>query len=148
MKWDIRFLKLAKHVAEWSKDPSTQVGAVIAKDKRVISMGFNGFPRGVDDSEVRLNTRGLKYDLIIHAEINALSFAYVDVGGATLYTYPMQPCVRCATQVIQSGIKRVVTIVPSTELNERWGGGFCQVKEIFEEAGVKIGYIPEHKLRG
>ena len=63
-KWDDRFLKLAELVSTWSKDPSSKVGAVIVDDKnRVISLGFNGLPRGVEDTKERLNTRELKYDI-------------------------------------------------------------------------------------
>ena len=109
--WDKRFLELAKLVGSWSKDPSTQVGAVIVdKDKRIVSIGFNGFPKGVEDSEKRLVDREQKYDIIIHAEANALMFAGKSVEGCTLYTWPFQPCSRCAGLIIQSGIKRVVSI--------------------------------------
>ena len=55
-KWDRRFLGLAAHVAEWSKDPSTQVGAVVANGKKVVSLGFNGFPQGMSDDH-RLHDR-------------------------------------------------------------------------------------------
>ena len=68
-KWDIRFIGLAKHVSQWSKDPSTQVGAVIVDQKhRVISLGFNGFARGVRDLAERLENREMKYDMIIHLD--------------------------------------------------------------------------------
>ena len=79
-KWDLRLLGLAKHVAEWSKDPSTKVGAVIADQKhRVLSLGFNGFARGVKDLAQRLDDRETKYDMIIHAERNAILFANASV---------------------------------------------------------------------
>jgi dCMP deaminase len=76
-KWDKNFLELAKTVSTFSKDPSTQVGAVIVDDdKRVISIGYNGFPKGVRDDH-RLDNRELKYEMIVHAEANALLFANV-----------------------------------------------------------------------
>ena len=87
-KWDMRFLALAEHVSEWSKDPSTQVGAVIthSRSKRVISLGFNGFPAGVEDTEERLEDRTTKYEMVVHAEQNALMFAgdraEAEAGGA------------------------------------------------------------------
>ena len=75
-KWDDRFLVLAKLIGSWSKDPSTQVGAVIVDNKnRIVSVGYNGFPRGVEDSEKRLCNRQEKYDIIVHAEVNAIAFA-------------------------------------------------------------------------
>ena len=76
-KWDHRFLALAEHISNWSKDPSTQVGAVIThtRSKRVVSMGFNGFPAGVEDTRERLDDRETKYEMVVHAEQNALMFA-------------------------------------------------------------------------
>ena len=66
-KWDFRFLDMAKLVASWSKDPSTQTGAVIvAPRKNIIGVGFNGFPRGMYDSPERLNDRPEKYSRTIH----------------------------------------------------------------------------------
>ena len=57
-KWDLRFLELANHISSWSKDPSTKVGCIIVgADREIRSTGFNGFPRGIDDSEERLTDR-------------------------------------------------------------------------------------------
>ena len=107
--WNQRFIDLAHHVAGWSKDPSTKVGAVIVNDKKqVISMGYNGFPRGVHDCKERYNDRATKRQFVAHAERNALDNAYVDVDGATLYS-TLYPCSECAKGIIQRGIKRVVT---------------------------------------
>jgi len=81
-KWDRRFLEMARLVSSWSKDPSTKVGSVVVRpDKTVASVGFNGFPRGVADTEARLCDRGEKLDLIVHAEINALSVAHESLSG-------------------------------------------------------------------
>ena len=74
--WDKRFLKLAKHISEWSKDPSTKVGCVVVgPDRELRSTGFNGLPRGIEDNEERLNNREIKYPLICHAEENAIMHA-------------------------------------------------------------------------
>ena len=71
-KWDKRFLELAKHISGWSKDPSNQVGAVIVNlEKKIVAVGYNGFPKGVADDD-RLSYRDKKYDIILHAEENAL----------------------------------------------------------------------------
>ena len=84
IKWDRRFLDLAAFVAAWSRDPSKRVGAVIVDDKkRIVSLGFNGFPRGVADDD-RLHVRESKYEIIIHAEVNALLF-----GGNAQYRLPL-----------------------------------------------------------
>lgn len=134
--WDTRFLDLAEHISLWSKDPSTKVGAVIVDDyRRVISTGYNGFPQGVMDSFDRLSNRELKYEMIIHAEVNAILFAKQDLRDATLYTYPFQPCSRCASMVIQSGISSVVTYECN---NERWKSSFDLAKDMFKEAEVEL----------
>ena len=64
-KWDNRFYDLAAYIADWSKDPSTKVGAVIVdpKNKRIVSTGFNGFPFGVEDTAERLENRDVKYEM-------------------------------------------------------------------------------------
>ena len=109
-KWDERYINLAKHIADWSKDPSTKVGAVIADDKgRIVSLGFNGFPQKISDNE-RLNDRDEKYNVIVHAEANAILFANKDLSGYTIYTYPFQPCSRCAGLIIQSELKELLQL--------------------------------------
>lgn len=138
-KWDIRFLQLAQLVSTWSKDPSTQTGAVIVdENNRVISLGYNGLPRGVFDDERRLNDRGLKYEMIVHCEVNALLFAGQSVRGCTLYTYPFHSCSRCASIVIQAGIKRVVAPPLSGELEARWRTSVEISKAMFDEADVRV----------
>ena len=138
-KWDKRFLNLAKHISTWSKDPSTQVGCVIVdKDKRVVSMGYNGFAKGVNDSKERYNCRTIKYDLVIHSEINALIFSQKDISNCTIYTYPMPPCARCTAAIIQSGIKRIVSIKPTEDQINRWGNDFDLSKEQREEANIEF----------
>ena len=75
-KWDARFIDLAKHISQWSKDPSTKVGCVvIGEDREIRSTGFNGFPRGISDDMERLEDREQKYPLICHAEENAIMHA-------------------------------------------------------------------------
>tara|TARA_B100001778_G_scaffold329149_1_gene329676 strand:+ start:510 stop:944 length:435 start_codon:yes stop_codon:yes gene_type:complete len=135
-KWDKRFLELAKLVGSWSKDPSTQVGAVIVDQKnRIVSVGYNGFPRGIKDNQEKLIDREEKYDIIVHAEANALSFANRSVEGCTIYSWPFQPCSRCAGLIIQSGVKRVVSVV---HLGDRWKKNFDLSAKLFSEAGVEM----------
>lgn len=138
-KWDARFLQLAKHIAGWSKDPSTQVGAVISDDKnRVVSLGFNGFPRGLQDEECLLHDRSSKYPRIMHAEINALLFATKSVEGCTLSVWPLPPCSSCAGAIIQSGIVRVVTASPTAGTKDRWGESNKLALEMFRESGIVV----------
>ena len=126
---------MARNAASWSKDPSTQVGAIIVDDdKRVISVGYNGFPKGVTDDE-RLDDREEKYKMIVHAERNALLFANKDVKNCNLFTYPFMPCSVCAGMVIQAGIKRVVTVKNN---NARWQKDFVVSRQMFKEAEVDL----------
>jgi len=135
MSWDDRFLELATVISNWSKDPSTKVGAVIVnKDKKIISTGYNGFPRGIKDDH-RLDNRAQKYDLVVHAEANAIIHAKEPLDGCTIYTMPFMPCSRCAGLIIQAGIQRVVS-VPSAE--DRWSANFQLSKDMLLEAKVLI----------
>jgi dCMP deaminase len=135
--WDIRFLGLAKFISSWSKDPSTKVGAVITdKDNRIISLGYNGFPNGVEDDK-RLSDRETKYKIIVHAEANAILFSNTKLNGCTLYTYPFQPCSRCAGLIIQSGITKIVA--PQNNI-ARWESDFAFSKKLLEEANISIKY--------
>jgi dCMP deaminase len=137
--WDSRFLELARLVSTWSKDPSTQVGAVITRDKFVVSLGFNGHPKGVIDSAERLEVREVKYRTIIHAEINAILTAKQDLEGCTIYLWPFMPCSQCGAAIVQAGIKRVVA--PKSD-NDRWAESFKFTTEMFAEAGVELVEIP------
>lgn len=143
LKWDLRFLELARHVSGWSKDPSTKVGAVIVNDENiVVGLGYNGFPRGVSDAEDRLNDRPVKYAFTVHAELNALFMAGPRAKGATLYVYPtfLPPnvCQECCKAVIQAGIRNIVYYeVPYDEaLRARWKDSIAQAQQMCDEAGV------------
>ena len=135
-KWDKRFLGLAEHVSAWSKDPSTKVGAVITDcNNRIISIGYNGFPKGVDDSTERLENREIKYKIVIHGERNALLFARRDLKDCKIYTWPFMPCSPCASMIIQSGISEVISTFSD---NPRWIEDFKLSETLFKEAGVKL----------
>ena len=138
-KWDERFMRMAGLVATWSKDPSTGVGAVITDARnRVLSVGFNGLPRGIDDSRQILQHRELKYKTIIHAEENALLFANAAVRGCTIYVWPMPPCSGCCSKLIQSEIARVVSFVPDLEKQKRGGDSFNIALKMFQEADIVL----------
>lgn len=131
-------IELARHMALLSKDPSTQVGAVIlSPERRLISAGYNGLPRGVDDTEERLTNRDIKYKMIRHAEANAISFATASLVGATLVcTHPC--CAQCAGAAIQAGIRYVTWPKPHLYFAERWQDDMRLVREMCSEAGVTI----------
>lgn len=120
-KWDRWFLDIAKVVSTKSKDPSTGIGAVIVDQKnRVVSMGYNGYPRGVTDKG--MENREEKLAKTLHAEQNAIIFAQRDLTGCTIYVYPLLPCSICMGMIIQSGITRVVSKYGDStgDLLSRW----------------------------
>ena len=107
-EWDEYFLNIAEAVAEKSKDPSSKMGCVIVdKNKRVISLGYNGLPQGADESKMTLSERPMKYHFVIHSEMNALIFARYDVTGCTVYNR-VATCDNCLKHCLQAGIKRFV----------------------------------------
>jgi len=139
MKWDKRFLALAEHVSSWSKDPSTQVGcAIVDDDKKVVALGYNGFPAGIADSVERLDDRETKYKYVVHSEPNAIANANGSVKGCTAYTFPFAPCHECMKVLITHGIKRIVHPPLSDELATRWADQVKFAREMAEEAGIEI----------
>lgn len=143
LKWDIRYLDMARLVASWSKDPSTQTGAVVVRpDNSVASVGYNGFPRGIKDTPDRYEDREVKYSYIVHCEMNAVLSAHTTVRGDTLYTWPFFSCDRCAMHMIQAGIVRVVAPSCPPEKQERWGAILEDSKSRFREAGIEVVEIP------
>ena len=137
--WDKRFLKLAKHISEWSKDPSTQVGCVVGPDRELRSTGFNGLPRGIEDNNERLNNREIKYPLICHAEENAIMHAArigMSLKDCTAYvTWP--PCTRCARSLIQAGISTII-YPKDIEIPERWLEDFNLSLNMLKEANIYL----------
>lgn len=141
MKWDRRFLELAFSVANWSKDPSTTVGAVLVDEQNnVRTLGYNGFPRGIHDSDERLHSRELKYGLTVHAEQNVISTCSqlgINTKNCTLVCTHL-PCTTCAGSIIQAGIKKVVVQEPDVDFLSRWKDSVELSKEMFNEAGVEL----------
>lgn len=143
-KWDARYLDLAKHIGQWSKDPSRKIGAVAIGSKgEVLAQGYNGFPRGIDDDSVRYENRELKYKYVVHAEMNVIynaTYNGVSLDGADLYVYGLPVCSECAKGVIQVGIKRV--IMPKQEdTPDVWKESFEFTKKLFDEARVAWDFI-------
>jgi dCMP deaminase len=113
MSWDEYFIQMAEFVASKSKDPSTKTGVVIVgPDHEVLSVGYNGFPRGVVDNLERYQDREVKYSLVAHAETNAIfnaARAGVRLKGTTMYTsFGPVTCQECAKGIIQAGIVRLI----------------------------------------
>ncbi len=139
MKWDRRFLTLSDSIASWSKDPSRGVGAVIVSPaKQVIATGFNGLPMGIEDRPERLE-RPVKYDLICHAELNAIIQCArngVSPLGSTLYS-SFSPCVQCSLAIIQAGVVRVVTYDMASG-DEHWLANCAKSRDLLTEARIEF----------
>lgn len=145
-KWDMRFMRIAQQeVVQWSKDPDAKVGCIIVSpDRRRTTMGYNGFPQGIRDLVSRLEDRDTKNLLSVHAELNAILNARMDLTGWTLYV-TKSPCIECAKAVIQAGIVRVVCPVISPL--SRWAEVQKQALVLLAEAGVSTTYNTNGELR-
>ncbi len=140
-EWVRRFLAMAKLVATWSKDPSTQIGAVITRGKFIVSVGFNGFPRGTSDNTKFYEDKSTKYARVLHAELNAILTAKQDLTDCEIYvTAP--PCSQCMAAIIQAGIKVVVALEPTGEFKDRWQDSCSHAQELADEAGIDYLVIP------
>ena len=144
-QWHERYLRLADEVATWSKDPSSQIGAVAVGDKgQVLSQGFNGFPRGIRDTKRRLEDRETKYRFMVHAEMNCIynaTYNGVSLDNSTLYVSGLPVCQECAKGVVQVGVKHVV--MWDKDYPEKWMESFYNSKELFKEASVKVTFVKE-----
>ena len=139
-KWDRRFLELAKQISTWSKDPSTQVGCVVlGHDREIRRTAFNGLPRGIDDTDERLNNREIKYPMICHAEENAIMHAArngISLKKCIAYvTWP--PCTRCARSLIQAGVSEIV-YPKEVEIPDRWEADFDMSLNMFKESKTVV----------
>jgi len=148
ISWEEYFMAIAQLSAKRSKDPSTQVGAcIVNSQKRIIGIGYNGFPIGCSDDELPWDREGdfleTKYPYVCHAEMNAITNASnkSDLEGASLYV-SLFPCNECAKLIVQVGIKEIVFLC------DKYNGNpvFVAARKIFDMAGVKYRQlIPEHK---
>ena len=139
-KWDQRFCELAQFVSKWSKDPNAQVGAVLfSKRGGDITVGYNGFPMGVEDSADRLENKDVKLEMVVHAEVNAIVAAGLRAQGATLYVWGKPICARCAGPIIQSGISRVVSLSPHSD-DGKWRESGEVASKMFLEADIAVDF--------
>jgi dCMP deaminase len=148
ISWDECFSLMAELIAQRSKDPSTQAGAVIVNpDKIIIGLGYNGFPRGVHDDDLPWERQGsfleTKYAYVVHAEENAIYNANTRTAGCTIYT-SLFPCNECAKTIIQNGISEVVFVSDKYHDEDVWDAS----RRMLDRAGVKCRqYTPEHSLK-
>lgn len=142
MNWPHKYLQLATFVSSWSKDPSTKVGAVLFRpDGSIISLGYNGFARGADDSIERMLDRDTKLRLTIHAEENAILAAGrngTPLEGAEI-AVTHHPCASCASKLVQAGI-RSIHYWAEPEFESRWVKDLALAQEVLKG-------IPIHRIQ-
>ena len=148
LSWEEYFMAVAQLSALRSKDPNTQVGAcIVNRNKRIIGIGYNGFPTGCSDDELPWDRDGdllqTKYPYVCHAEMNAItnSSNKAELEGATLYV-SLFPCNECAKLMVQVGIKQVVYLVDKYHDQDI----FVAARRIFDMAGITCRQlIPERQ---
>lgn len=143
--WDRRWMDTANHFATFSKDRNRQVGCVIIdEDHGLVSQGWNGFARGVNDNIDERHERPLKYVYTKHAEENAFLNAArmgARTKGATLYVN-RYPCANCAGDIVQAGIKTVVCPAPIFD-HPRWGESMKEASKILNEGSIAVRYLQD-----
>lgn len=143
--WDTRYMELARYVGRWSKDESRKVGCVIVGSSNEIrAIGYNGFPRGVDDDVEDRRDRPSKYKWTEHAERNAIFHAArvgISLEGCRMYL-PWFPCMDCARAIVQTGIVQLICLRPDYS-DPQWGDDFVVVPKLLEEGGVKVRFLSE-----
>jgi dCMP deaminase len=142
-KWDKRFMRVAQEISCWSKDPSKQIGAVaVNSDRRILATGYNGFPKGIEDIPARYEDRTIKYDLVVHAEMNCIynaTFSGISLKDSTMYVWGLPVCHDCAKGIIQVGINRIV--IGMMDSPQKWLDSFEKSRRMFDESGVDIDFL-------
>ena len=136
ISWDEYFMGIALLSAQRSKDPNKQVGAcIVSDDNRILSIGYNGAPRGLDDDSMHWDREGgfldTKYAYVCHGELNAILNYRGDLTGSKIYV-ALFPCNECAKAIIQSGIKEVIY----KEDKYATSDGVIASKKMFDSCGV------------
>lgn len=154
--WDQFYLGMCVYISRKSKDRSTKLGAIaVGENHEVLSVGFNGFPRGVSDDNEKYHERPTKYLITEHAERNLIYNAArrgISLEGATLYLpFEPVPCCDCTRGVIQSGFKRIIgTNFKFTGKGKHWDENLAFAKEMLDEVGMEMKMVevdPEFDIR-
>ena len=144
--WDEYFMGVAPLTALRSKDPNTQVGCcIVDKNNKILSVGYNGLPRGCDDDEFPWDREGnlldTKYPFVAHAELNAILNSKTPLDDARLYV-TLFPCNECAKAIIQAGIKEVLYASDKYADTD----GTKASKKMLTSAGITLKQIPFVKV--
>uniref|UniRef100_A0A6C0LJ43 CMP/dCMP-type deaminase domain-containing protein n=1 Tax=viral metagenome TaxID=1070528 RepID=A0A6C0LJ43_9ZZZZ len=144
INWNEYFMSLAILTSKRSKDPNTQVGAIIVNDKnKILSVGYNGFPKTLncDNDDIYPWTKEEKNLFVVHAEENCILNGNIEkYGGCTMYC-TLYPCHKCAQSIAQTGIRKVVYLNKKEDTPS-----FIASKKILENAGIIIeNYIKSGK---
>lgn len=146
ISWDEYFMGIAVLSSMRSKDPNTQVGAcIVSPEKKIIGVGYNGFPIGCSDDELPWAREGewseTKYPYVCHAELNAiLNSSLPSLKGATLYV-ALFPCNECAKAIIQTGIRKVVYLSDKYHDSDPTKAS----RRMLESAGVELMQLKMHE---
>ena len=134
---------MAKEYSSWSKDPSVKVGAIAInpKTRQILSGGYNGFPRGIADTNERLVDRPTKYKYVVHAEANMIynaTYTGVSLNGSHVYIYGLPICSECAKAIIQVGVEKIFILENDLDKSVVWKESWELTKEMFNESGVEF----------
>lgn len=136
-------MRVAQEISSWSKDPSKQIGAVaVNSDRRILATGYNGFPKGIEDIPARYEDRTIKYDLVVHAEMNCIynaTFSGISLKDSTMYVWGLPVCHDCAKGIIQVGINRIV--IGMLDSPQKWLDSFEKSRRMFDEADIAIDFL-------
>lgn len=144
---DVKRMRIAREIANsYSKDPSSQIGAIAVLKDNTFVTGYNGFPPAISD-DYRLYIRALKYKYTIHAEANIIfNDSGKDLSGSSLYVYGLPVCELCAIQLTRAKISKVVMCVAQDMA--KWEESFKTTVDIFNEAKIEYGFINKDDLGG
>ncbi|MEY3314403.1 MAG: deoxycytidylate deaminase [Holophagaceae bacterium] len=150
-KWHWRYMELAKNVALWSKDPSSQIGSVAVGAKgQILSQGYNGFPRGIEDTDERLRNRPTKYQYVVHAEMNVIynaTYNGISLDRSVLYVWGLPICSDCAKGIIQVGIREVYWCCEK-DIPDNWNESMALTASMFKEVGIKFERLSHESSNG
>jgi len=143
VSWNEKFINLAEHISTWSKDPSTKIGVVAINPdtKNILSTGYNGFARGISDTEKRYRERETKYKYIVHGEQNCIYNATrngIKLQGSYMYVYGLPICHQCASAIAQVGVDTIFFKNCDPESETRWSESSELGYDIMKETGITI----------